>query len=192
MSLVKASDVGNGRSFASRSDCMSMKSIAQGTINTMLRPLGVQLIRGYSADPAIRTFLPARKTISAARRSGMSVGDYIDRENALPGVTAESVDRIIEFGGLREPVTCICEIGPGSGRYAEKMIEKLRPDRYEIYETAVDWLPHLRTLPNAVIMPCDGHTLAPTPTGSVDLVHANKVFVYLPFAAVAGYLQEMA
>jgi len=41
-------------------------------------------------------------------------------------------------------------------------------------------------------MPCDGHTLAHTPSASVDLVHANKVFVYLPFAAVAGYLNEMA
>ena len=122
----------------------------------------------------------------------MSVGDYIDRENALPGATAQSVDQIIELGGVREPVGCVCEIGPGSGRYAEVITEKLHPGRYEVYETAVDWLPYLRKLPNAAIMPCDGHTLAATPTDSVDLVHANKVFVYLPFATVAGYLREMA
>jgi SAM-dependent methyltransferase len=171
---------------------MSMKTIAQRTVNTVLRPLGVQVIRGYSADPAIRTFVPARSTIAAARRAGMSVGDYLDRENSVPGTTEESVRRIIELGAVADPVNCVCEIGPGSGRYAEKIIEKVHPRRYEVYETAADWLPHLRELPGAVIMPCDGHTLAPTPTASVDVVHANKVFVYLPFAAVAGYLREMA
>ena len=171
---------------------MSMNSAIQTKINNSLRPLGVQLVRGYSADPAIRTFVPARKTIAAARRSGMSVGDYIDAENALPGTTAETAQRIIELGELTSPVSCICEIGAGSGRYAERMIEALRPARYEVYETAVDWLPYLRRLPNVVTMPCDGHTLTPTPDESVDLVHANKVFVYIPFAAVAGYLREMA
>lgn len=171
---------------------MSMKSIAQSIINNALRPLGVQLIRGQSTDPAIRTFIPARKTIAAARSAGMSVGDYIDRENALPGATADSVKQIIKLGDLHEPVECVCEIGPGSGRYAEKVIEELHPGRYEAYETAADWLPHLRTLPNVTTMLCDGHTLAPTPSRSVDLVHANKVFVYLPFASVAGYLKEMA
>jgi SAM-dependent methyltransferase len=50
----------------------------------------------------------------------------------------------------------------------------------------------LEKLPNLTTMPCDGHTLAHTPSASVDLVHANKVFVYLPFAVVAGYLNEMA
>ena len=38
-----------------RGDKMSVKSVIQTNINNSLRPLGVQLVKGYSADPAIRT-----------------------------------------------------------------------------------------------------------------------------------------
>jgi SAM-dependent methyltransferase len=71
-------------------------------------------------------------------------------------------------------------------------VERLSPQEYEIYETAQDWLPYLRTLPRVVVRPCDGSSLSATATGSVDLVQAHKVFVYLEFWTVAAYLAEMA
>lgn len=82
--------------------------------------------------------------------------------------------------------------GPAPGRFAEEVIAALHPDRYEIYETARDWLPWLSRLPGAVIQKCDGRTLSQTPDGSIDLVHAHKVFVYIEFCITAGYLEEMA
>jgi Methyltransferase domain len=167
------------------------QAVAQ-KINGALRPLGVQIVPGYSSDPAIQPWRRAKKTIADARRAGMSVGDYIESVNAEPGATQKTVDTMISFGGLSPDVERICEIGPGSGRYAEKLIEKLRPAHYEVYETADDWLAHLSTLANVEIKPADGHSLTPTASASVDLVHADKVFVYLPFPAVVGYLLEMA
>lgn len=138
------------------------------------------------------SYRSARKTIAAARHSGLSVGDYIDRNFAEPGATQATVDALLQRGGLSGHVERVCEIGPGSGRYAEKVISALRPDVYEAYETAPDWLPHLRELPNLITQPCDGHTLGSTTSASADLVHAHKLFVYIPFHAVAGYLEEMA
>lgn len=88
--------------------------------------------------------------------------------------------------------SAVCEIGAGSWRFAEEVITALHPDRYEIYETARDWLPWLSRLPGAVIQKCDGRTLSQTPDGSIDLVHAHKVFVYIEFCIPAGYLEEMA
>jgi hypothetical protein len=38
----------------------------------------------------------------------------------------------------------------------------------------------------------DGRTLAQTASGSVDLVHAHKLFVYVPLVTTVGYLWEMA
>ena len=99
---------------------------------------------------------------------------------------------MLELADLHDKCETVCEIGPGSGRFAEEIIAALSPGRYEIYETARDWLPRLSQLPNAVIQECDGHTLSGTADGSVDLVHAQKVFVYLEFYATAGYLEEMA
>lgn len=171
---------------------MSIKTKAKDGINASLRPLGVQVVRGRTADPGIKTFLSARQTIAAARRAGLSVSDYIDREHAVEGATAKTVDAMLRLAELTGPVDRVCEIGPGSGRYAEKVIAALHPGTYEAYETATDWWPHLRTLENLVTQACDGHTLAATASSSVDLVHAHKVFVYVPFATTVGYLVEMA
>ena len=99
---------------------------------------------------------------------------------------------MLELANIYDKCGTVCEIGPGSGRFAEEIIAAVHPDRYEMYETARDWLPHLSQLPNAVLRACDGHTLSETADGSVDLVHAQKVFVYLAFHATAGYLAEMA
>lgn len=170
---------------------MSLRQMLASPINQALRPLRVQLVAGTSADPAIASFLPARKTHAAARKAGLSVGDYLDRTYARPGTTADAVRAMISIAELQ---TCphVCEIGPGSGRYAQQVIDTLHPQAYEIYETARDWLPSLRRLPNVVVRNANGHTLDQTPDASVDLVHCHKLFVYAEFFAVAGYLDEMA
>lgn len=171
---------------------MSVKGIALKGVNRSLRPLGVQLVPGRTTDPAVKGFLSARKTIAAARRAGLSVGAYIDQIHAEPGVTGASVAAMIKLSGLDIPADRVCEIGPGSGRYTEQVIAALHPRVYEAYETASDWLPYLRRLPHVITQPCDGHTLASTASASVDLVHAQKVFVYLPFMTTISYLREMA
>jgi phospholipid N-methyltransferase len=169
---------------------MSKLGAARDVVNNALRPLNIQIVKGRATDPAVKTFIPARKTIAAARAAGLSVGDYVDRRFSTPGTTASTVEAMLRISGLSSAHR-VCEIGPGTGRYAEKVIAALNPDAYEIYETATDWLPHLRRLPHARIQPCDGRTLTPTATASIDLVHAQKVFVYLPFEAVVSYLNEM-
>lgn len=171
---------------------MSLLGAMRDGINRVLRPLEIQVVRGYIADPAIQPFLSARRTVNAARRAGLSIEDYIDRFHAAPGATAATVDALLRHAEFSDQVARVCEIGAGSGRYAKRVIDALRPDTYEIYETAHDWLPMLRELPNAVIQPADGHTLRATSTASVDLVQAHKLFVYIPLVTTIGYLQEMA
>jgi SAM-dependent methyltransferase len=171
---------------------MATKSAIKNSVNAALRPWGVQVIRGRSSDPAVQSFLSARRTIAAAHRAGLSVADYIDQRNATPGTTASTVERMLSIAGLSGHVDRVCEIGPGTGRYAERVIAALHPDVYEMYETANDWLPYLRRLPNVKTLPADGRTLGHTASESVDLVHANKVFVYIPLIVTVGYLREMA
>lgn len=171
---------------------MSVRSNLGTRANKLLRPLNVQLIPGTSPDPAVKTFLPARKTIAAAKSAGLSVSAYIDKTHVKPGATAAVVKEMLAIANVPDKCAVVCEIGTGSGRFAEEVIAALHPGTYEIYETARDWLPYLRKLPNALVRDSDGHSLAQTPDDSVDLVHAQKVFVYLPFQASAGYIEEMA
>lgn len=169
---------------------MSLKSTALDAVNQALRIVNVQIIKGRTTDPGVKDYISARKTVSEARKAGLTVGDYLDRKFATPGTTARTVEAMIRLSGLSSAPT-VCEIGPGTGRYAEKVIAALQPAVYEVYEPATDWIPRLSKLPSVVVRACDGHTLTPTGTESVDLVHANKVFVYLPFDTVVGYLTEM-
>jgi phospholipid N-methyltransferase len=171
---------------------MSVQAQAAAKLNGLLRPLDVQIVRGRSDDAAVRPFLSARKTIAAARRSGLSLTDYIDQFSAVPGATASTVDAMLRIADLHDHVDRICEIGPGTGRYAELLIEALKPSVYEMYETATDWLPHLRRLPESKLLPADGHSLGQTASESVELVHAQKVFVYIPLIISVGYIYEMA
>lgn len=171
---------------------MSTRSVIGSGLNRALRPLNVQVISGTSTDPAVKKFIPARKTTAAARAAGLSVSAYIDQTYVEPGVTPALVKAMLAIADLSGKLGTVCEIGAGSGRYAEEVIAALHPDTYEVYETARDWLPMLRRLPNAVIRDCDGRTLAQTKDASVELVHAQKVFVYIPFYAAVGYIEEMA
>lgn len=169
---------------------MPVRAAFANRLNSMLRPLRVQLVSGYSANSAIKTFLPAHATIAAARKSGLSIGAYIDQTYAKPGATPELVREMFRLA-VPLPGATICEIGAGSGRYTEEIIEAVHPESYEIYETALDWLPRLRSLPNSVVRDADGRTLSQTADSSVDLVHAQKTFVYLDFFVVIGYIEEM-
>jgi SAM-dependent methyltransferase len=171
---------------------MSVRARVGRDINVALRPLNVQLVVGTSTDPAVKTFIPARKTVAAARKAGLPLGAYIDQTFVTPRATPDLVRDMLELADLPAKVDKVCEIGPGSGRFAEEVTATLQPNAYEIYETARDWLPRLRQLPNVVVRDCDGHSLSQTEDGSVNLVHAQKVFVYLEFYVVAGYMAEMA
>lgn len=171
---------------------MSVITRFHSSVNRALRPTGVQVVRNFSSDPAVQSFLPARRTLAAAERAGLSLTDYIDQFSAKPGATAEAVKEMLALADLSAPVGRVCEIGPGTGRYAEKVIAALHPEVYEVYETARDWLPHLSKLPSVKLHDADGRTLAQTASGSVDLVHAHKLFVYVPLVTTVGYLWEMA
>ena len=171
---------------------MSFRTKLAKPVNDTLRPLRVQLVPGTSPDPAIKDFIPARKILAGARKAGLPLGAYMDMTFAKPGATPELVRVMLKLAGLQDTCETVCEIGPGTGRFAEEIIATLHPARYEVYETAKDWLPRLRQLPNVVMQKCDGRTLSQTPDGSVDLVHAQKLFVYCEFFTTAGYLEEMA
>jgi phospholipid N-methyltransferase len=170
---------------------MGLRASLAKRANDALRPLRIQVVYGTSADPAVEDFISARATMAAARKAGLPLGAYVDQTYVTPGATEDLVRAMLKLAGLDSCET-VCEIGPGTGRFAEEIVSAVRPGRYEMYEAARDWHPRLRTLPNGVLLPCDGRTLAATADASVDLVHAQKVFVYTEIYVTLSYVLEMA
>ena len=86
----------------------------------------------------------------------------------------------------------IVEIGTGTGRYTEKVLQKCNPAKYESYEPLLDWADWLQSkYPSIISHKSDGETLWQTPDNSVDIVHSHGVFVYLPFLVAYGYYKEI-
>lgn len=115
---------------------MSYRTKLAKPINYVLRPVRVQLVHRTSSDPVIHYWRPARQTIAAAREAGLPLGAYPDKRFAKPGATPDTVRAMLKLGDLHDKFGTVCEIGAGSGRFAEEVIAALHPDRDEIYETA--------------------------------------------------------
>ena len=129
--------------------------------------------------------------ISAAAAAGLSVGDYVDVTYNVAGATQGTIDGMSGLGVFSAPVETVLEIGPGSGRYLEKVVRKCAPARYEIYETAQAWADYLERRHRVVRQPASGSSLSDTADASIDLVHAHKVFVCTPFLITCRYWLEM-
>jgi hypothetical protein len=169
---------------------MAVLRTSRKTLNALLRPTGFQLVRPRERAHII-PFQPFKKTLGEASKAGLSVGDYIDRKFHVPGATQKTIDDLAALGILNKDMQTICEVGPGSGRYLEKVQRLCAPRSYQIYETDPEWADWLAQTYRLTAHPADGTTLRDTATGSVDLVHAHKVFVYLPFVVTCQYLIEM-
>jgi hypothetical protein len=154
-----------------------------------LKPLGIEMRRTHDFANH-EQFLPFQQTISDASKAGISVGDYIDITYNTQGATQETIDRLDQLGVFSD-VRAVAEIGPGSGRYLEKVIRKCSPDRYEIYETARPWARYLKEQHHVILHPTDGYSMRSTDTSSVDLAQAHKVFVATPFLTTCHYWEEM-
>jgi len=154
------------------------------------RALSITRIRD-TAKVSSLGYISAKETISAAEREGLSVCDYVEKLWNNQGDTQRVIDQMASCGVFEAKSPNVIEIGPGTGRYLEKVLEECRPAKYEIYETARDWAEWLQSKYKIVSHEADGVSLRQTQDSSVDLLHAHGVFVYLPFLVSYRYWLEM-
>jgi SAM-dependent methyltransferase len=158
------------------------------TTNKFLKFVSLKLVSIYSD---YRNYIPCKKAIQEAEKAGLSVGDYLERKHNKPGESELATKQMIELGVFQDKIERVCEIGPGSGRYLEKTIKACQPIYYEIYETEDNWKKFLVETYQVVAHYANGFSLASTPSNSIDLVKAHKVFVGLSFLNNCRYFSEM-
>jgi SAM-dependent methyltransferase len=167
-----------------------LRSFVRRSINSLISIAGLELVRRGS-NREIKEFLPFQETLAEARKTGLEVGDYVDMKYNKPGATQKAIDQMAALGVFRGKIERICEIGPGSGRYLEKTLKACSPTHYEIYETASDWAKYLVQEYKVIFLPTDGMSLSHTPSRSIDLIQAHKVFVATPFLTTCRYFAEI-
>lgn len=156
----------------------------------LLKPFDLELVR--RGNGAFDNYIPFKATLSEADKAGLSVGDYIETRFDVPGSTQKTIDEMAKYGVFDTEIGRILEIGPGSGRYLDKVKEICSPISYEIYETSQDWRSWLVQKYSVLARSTDGQSLSETPTSSVDLVHTHKMIPGLPVFTVLRYFEEMA
>jgi hypothetical protein len=170
----------------------TLRNSAVTGVNAVLRLADLKLIRDRGqdwADPS--TYIPFKDTVKGASEAGLSVGEFIDATYNLPGATELTITELEKLGVLNTGIDRVCEVGPGSGRYLERVRALVSPSHYEIYETAAPWASWLAEHHQVTVRPTDGKSLSATPDQSVDLAHAHKVMVVIPFLTICRYLVEM-
>jgi hypothetical protein len=102
----------------------------------MLANRGFEIIKKGNE---FQDYIPWKQTLLDAEKSGLSLSDFIDNNYNVPGTTQLTIDKMKDLGVFEGRIQRVCEIGPGSGRYLEKVIDQCHPGYYEIYETSVSW-----------------------------------------------------
>lgn len=165
----------------------SARRRAVSTINRGLERFSVQLVRAGHDWSDTTSFIPFEETRSAAEASGLSIGDYVEKQS---GTSQKTIDFMTGLGVFDRALEGVVEVGPGTGRYLEKMLSHCVAGTYEIYETAGPWRDYLKQRFSVNSKEVDGYTLAGTRSRSVDLAHAHKVFCSVPFMVTCSYWSE--
>jgi hypothetical protein len=172
----------------------TIKHVSRHCLNRALRPAGLEVVNKPEKAHDwgdVRQYIPLQATLIEAQNAHLSVGDYIDAKHNVAGATQQTHDQLAALGVFKDRIDRVCEIGPGSGRYLERVIRACQPSHVEIYETASDWCEWLVATYQVIPRPTDGVTLAHTPANSIDLIQAHKVFVCLLFLNTCSYFTEI-
>lgn len=156
--------------------------------NMILNSAGFELVK---KGREFQDYIPFRQTLKDAENSGLSLSDYIDNNFNVPGTTQLTIDKMAELGVFDNRINRVCELGPGSGRYLEKVKKVCDPEYYEIYETSKPWREWLVERYNVTVQPADGASLTSTPTKSIDLIHTHKMLYGNSILTIFRYLMEM-
>jgi hypothetical protein len=172
----------------------SIKQTMRRGASRALRPFGFDLVKITQKSHNwgdVGQFIPLEETLAGAREAKLPLGEYVDAKHNVPGATQATHDRLVALGVFKDRTDRVCEIGPGSGRFLEKTVQACKPSHYEIYETAQPWADWLVKTYKVIAQPTDGMTLPNTPSNSIDLVQAHKVFVCLLFLTTCSYFTEI-
>ncbi len=162
-------------------------------INSILGLFNLRLIRATHLKHISNNlgYISAKETVKSAQTEGLSVCDFIEKTWDQVGETKIIIDNMEKLGVFNCTNSNVCEIGAGTGRYMEKVIDKCNPARYESYETASDWAEWLEKNYNIISLETDGYSLRNTKDKSINIIHSHGVFVYLPFFDSLRYFNEI-
>jgi hypothetical protein len=152
-------------------------------LNLLLSPTEFEISRRRGP------YIDLKQTIKNAEAKSETICEYVEELWNIKGNTDFIVDHLKKIGVLT-PCEEVCEIGPGTGRYLERLLKQLRPIRYHIYEIDRRWADYLSRTYKVIAHPADGHSLTGLKDNSCGFVSAHGVFTYIPLLNSFEYFLE--
>ncbi len=163
---------------------MRMRKRLLNFANFMIKPSGFEIRRRYR-------YVDMKAIVRGARRSGQTICEYVENEWEAVGL----IDFVMnKLNNLEVLIPCreVVEIGPGTGIYMDRQIQKIMPERYHIYELDEGCSKYLSKKHEKVIAhSTDGHSLDGLSNGTCGFCVAHGVFLYLSLLNCFRYFHEM-
>lgn len=163
----------------------------KSAVQRALGVAGLRLSRIPKEADAPKEYIEA-SMIEAARNAGMYVGDYAEAQWGEVGRSRSIVDTLYR-PRLKENST-VLEAGPGTGMFARKVLEHIPSGKMHLYEIDPYWKKFLagmlETDSRVQVHETSGYSYDDIPDESIDLYHANGVFVYTSHMVTCRNLLE--
>jgi hypothetical protein len=162
-------------------------------VQRALAVAGLRLSRISKAEDAPREYIEP-SMIEAAKEAGMYVGDYAEIQWGEVGRSRSIVETLYEPRLNKN--SAVLEAGPGTGMFARKVLEHIPDGTMHLYEIDPYWKKFLLGMlgpdSRVQIHETNGYSYDDIPNESIDLYHANGVFVYTSHLVTCRNLVEAA
>jgi hypothetical protein len=163
----------------------------KSSVQRALAVAGLKLSRIPKEVDAPREYIEP-SLIEAADKAGIYVGDYAEQEWGEVGRSRSIVETL--YAPRLTPNSAVLEAGPGTGMFATKVLEHIPDGTMHLFEIDPYWkrflLRMLGSDPRVTIHETNGYSYDDIPDESIDLYHANGVFVYTPHLVTCRNLVE--
>jgi SAM-dependent methyltransferase len=162
-------------------------------VHRALAVAGLRLSRIPKEVDAPREYIePA--LIEAAEKAGMYVGDYAEKEWGEVGRSRSIVETL--YAPRLKENSVVLEAGPGTGMFARKVLDYIPNGAMHLFEIDPYWKRFLQRMlgpdSRVHIHETNGYSYDDIPDESIDLYHANGVFVYTSHLVTCRNLVEAA
>jgi hypothetical protein len=163
----------------------------KSSVQRVLAVAGLRLSRIPREVDAPREYIEP-SLIEAADKAGIYVGDYAEREWGEVGRSRSIVDTL--YAPRLKEDSAVLEAGPGTGMFATKVLGHIPKGTMHLFEIDPYWSQFLLRMlgsdSRVQIHETNGYSYDDIRDDSIDLYHANGVFVYTPHLVTCRNLVE--
>jgi ubiquinone/menaquinone biosynthesis C-methylase UbiE len=163
----------------------------KSSVHRALAVVGLRLSRVPREADAPREYIEP-SLIEAAEKAGIYVGDYAEKQWDEVGRSRNIVETL--YAPRLKKDSVVLEVGPGTGMFARKVLEHIPNGTMHLFEIDPYWKGFLGRMlgsdSRVHMYETNGYSYDDIRDESIDLYHANGVFVYTPHLITCRNLVE--